>query len=80
MAWFVVAAVMQAVVAFPYLMSGLLVPPYAVAILWAVWIAATVALVRFRSRGPVLLLIPIATAALWFGLISLGEALFGWTA
>ena len=80
MIWFVLAAILQAAVGFMYLASGLMAPLYGIVILWAIWIAATVVLVRFRRRGPILLLVPIAAAALWFGIMTLGDTVLDWTA
>ena len=80
MVWFVVACILQAVVGFMYLLSGLVAPLYGVVILWAIWIAATVVLVRYRKRGPVILLVPIVSGAIWFAILSIGDAFLDWTA
>ena len=80
MTWFVIAAILQAAVGFMYLPSVLMAPLYAVVLLWALWIAATVVLVRFRHRGPLLLVVPVAAALLWVGIMSFGDAVLGWTA
>lgn len=80
MVWFVVAAILHAAVGFMYLASGLMAPLYGIAILWAIWIACTVLLVRFRRRGPILLVVPIAAGLLWLGIMTLGDAFLGWTA
>lgn len=61
--------------------SGLIVPPWGVAVLAAAWIAAVVAALRtWRSRmfGP--LLAGVAIATFWVVFVLAGEALFGWTA
>ena len=80
MIWFVLAAILQAAVGFMYLASGLMAPLYGIVVLWAIWIAATVLLVRFRRRGPILLLVPVVAAGLWFGIMTLGDAVLDWTA
>lgn len=61
--------------------SGLIVPPWAVVVLAAVWIVAVVMAFRsWRTRmfGP--LLAGIAVAVFWVIFVLSGEALFGWTA
>jgi hypothetical protein len=80
MIWFIVAALLQAAVGLMYLFSLLVAPLYGAVLLWAIWIAATILLVRFRDRGPVIWVIPGITAALWFAVLTLGETLLGWTA
>jgi hypothetical protein len=80
MVWFLVACLVQALVGFFYLFAGLVAPLYGVLIMWAIWIAATVALVRFRDRGPVTWVIPAISAALWFAVIWIGDSFLGWTA
>ena len=80
MIWFVLAAILQTAVGFMYLASGLMAPLYGVAFLWALWIAATVLLVRFRRRGPILLVVPVVVGALWVGIMTFGDTVLGWTA
>jgi hypothetical protein len=80
MVWFVFACIVQALAGVFYLFAGLIVPPYGVVFLWAIWIAATILLVRFRHRGPVIWVIPAVTVSLWFVVIWIGESWLGWTA
>ena len=64
-----------------YVSSGLLAPPWAVVALCLVWAVLLVWLVRLgRRRAPLALVVPPLAFGLWFTLISLGEALLGWTA
>lgn len=66
---------------FPYLVSGLVVPPAAVAVLLCCWALGLLATARLARRRP--LLTPLAVVAalvFWLAFVSLGSALFGWTA
>ena len=66
---------------FPYLVSGLLVPPLAVLVLMAVWTAGLVATVRWSRHRPIVAPVSVVAAiAFWFAFVTLGSALFGWTA
>jgi hypothetical protein len=68
----VLAGLLHAAVLPFYAAAGLLAPGWAVALLllaWALLAAALVVLVRRRS--------PLA---LWFGALTVGEQLLGWTA
>src|SRR5687768_9452622 len=66
---------------FPYGASGLVAPPAGLAVLALVWLALFVALWRWRPANQWLaLLVPVGAVALWYVVISLGEAIFGWTA
>lgn len=66
---------------FLIVVSGLVAPLWAVALMLAGWIALAVVLVRLVQRGswwtPV---VPVAAMAAWFGVLILGERLLGWTA
>ncbi|WP_437968446.1 hypothetical protein WMF04_03765 [Sorangium sp. So ce260] len=69
------------VIGLAYAFAGLLAPPWAVAVLWALWIALLVMAILVRRRRPWLAAAtPLISAALWFGLLTLGERLLGWTA
>lgn len=72
----------QAVVAVPFTAaSGLLAPLWGVAIAWVLWVASAVALVLVARRRPFAApLVPVANAALLWLLITIGGAVFGWTA
>ncbi|TCJ21522.1 hypothetical protein [Nocardioides jejuensis] len=61
--------------------SGLLVPGWAVAVLLAIW--AVLLLLGFRWWTPHpsrVVVLPVVSVVLWFGLVNLGAALFHWSA
>lgn len=63
-----------------YLSSGLLAPLWAIVLLLLVWVAMVVAGWRERVARPWLLLVmPLLAVALWFAVLSAGEAWLGWT-
>jgi hypothetical protein len=64
-----------------YLVSGLAVPPYGMALLLAVWALLLIVLFRLLATRPAYaLLIPAVAIALWVGILALGGALLSWTA
>jgi hypothetical protein len=64
-----------------YAASGLVAPGWAVIGLLVVWAALSVVLWRLaRRRSAWALAIPVLDAAIWFAVISIGEALLDWTA
>lgn len=66
---------------FPYLASGLLVPPLALAALMACWAGGLVATLRWASRRPIVAPAAVAAAiGFWFTFVSVGSAVFHWTA
>ena len=67
-------------VGWPYAFAGLLAPPVGVAILWTIWVALLVAAVLLRSRPIVVFAIPFVAGALWFVVLGVGDAWFGWSA
>ena len=73
-----------AVGVFPYAASGLLVPIWGIVVLYALWLALAFVLVRLlrgEARRPMLApLVPVAALAVWFAVVTAGEAIFGWTA
>ena len=73
-----------AVGVFPYAASGLLVPIWGIVVLYGLWLALAVVLVRLlrrETRRPMLApLVPVAALAGWFAVVTAGEALFDWTA
>ena len=78
--WATLALALHAAVAFPYLASGLVAPPYGVLALWIVWGAFLALILRLlRARAPLALLVPPVALAVWFAALSLGEALLGWS-
>ncbi len=70
-----------AVAVFPLSASGLMAPPWALAVIALGWLVGLIAVWRIGSRRPfAALLVPIGTVAAWFALMSMGEFLLGWTA
>jgi hypothetical protein len=64
-----------------YLASGLVAPGWAVVALLVIWCALLgLAIYMLRTRPVYTLLVPVASAAIWFGALSAGEAWLGWTA
>ena len=69
------------VVAFVYVLSGLVMPGYAVVGLWLVWLALLALAVHWlRRRSRWVLAVPVTAAAVWHGVGILGDRLLGWTA
>lgn len=61
--------------------SGLVMPLWAVVLLGAIWLVALVLSIRWFVRRPVVvLLLPLAVAAVWFVMVTVGERLLGWQA
>lgn len=76
-----VGLALHLVAGFFYLAAGLLAPPYAVAGLLAVWVVLLVlAIWQWRRRPWWVLATPFVAAAIWFGVLSLGDIFLGWTA
>jgi hypothetical protein len=64
-----------------YLVSGLVVPEYGIAVLLAIWTLLLVVLLRLpTSRPAYALLVPATAFALWVGVLAFGGAFLGWTA
>lgn len=64
-----------------YAASGLLAPGWAVLGLLALWVVlAAAAWAVHRRWGAVSALLPLLAMALWFGTLTLGEQVLGWTA
>ncbi len=64
-----------------YAVSGLVAPMWAVGCLVVLWAGFLVVALRQRRRRPlVVLALPVVGLAVWFGVVSLGEVLLGWTA
>jgi transcription elongation factor GreA-like protein len=60
--------------------SGLIAPGWAVGLLIGVWIAGAIGIWRFRRSPVMVLVIPMAMAAIWWVTITLGDRYLGWTA
>jgi hypothetical protein len=64
----------------PYAISGLVAPGWGVAALLAVWALFGLAAVGVHRRyGALAALVPLVAVVSWFGLVTLGEAVLGWT-
>jgi hypothetical protein len=63
-----------------YLAIGLVVPGLAIPFFWAFWILLLVLAVKRRDNPVWVLLTPVVAAAVVFAAVSVGEAVFGWTA
>jgi hypothetical protein len=77
-----IAIAMQLVVAVPFTVGlGLLAPPWAIIVGWAVWFLAAGTLGVSARRRPLLTpLVPVTNAALLFAFITFGDSVLGWTA
>lgn len=60
--------------------SGLVAPGWAVGVLIGSWSAAAWAIWRFRRVPEIVLIIPMAMAAIWWATITLGGHFLDWTA
>jgi len=76
----VVGIVAHLAVGIFYLAIGLVVPWPVIPLLWAVWVFLLVMAVKRRERPAWVLATPIVAAAILFTVVSVGEAVFGWTA
>lgn len=63
-----------------YLAAGLVVPGLAIPFFWAFWIFLLVLAIRHRRQPVWVLAIPVVAVVAILAAVSLGEALFGWTA
>ena len=66
---------------FPYAASGLVAPLWGIAVLyfgWGIGLFSTIILYRRRSAWA--LVMPLVALAYWWGVVSIGEAVFDWTA
>ena len=77
----VLAVVLHLAAGVFYLTAGLVAPDWAVLTLWSVWVALLVALVLVWRRRPALALaVPLVAVGVFFGALTAGEQLLGWTA
>ena len=75
------AGVAHLLVGYIYLVSGLVVPFYALLPLWAWWLFLAVTLVRLAIRASWwVLAVPLAAAVTWVLVVLGGGELLGWTA
>lgn len=67
--------------AFPYSITGLLVPVEGVVALWVVWALLLWLAFRLVRRRPVLVpAVPAVALVVWWTVVTLGDLLLGWTA
>jgi hypothetical protein len=76
----VVALLAMIPVGFFYAASGLLVPGPWLFLLWLLFLLLATAGIRlFGRRSYAVLAVPVVAIGLWFGILSAGEAWWGWT-
>jgi hypothetical protein len=79
--WPFVAMIGMAGCFFLYAVSGLLAPWYGVVLLMAIWLVLFVVATRWWTPHPArTLILPVIALVVWIGVLTAGEALFGWTA
>jgi hypothetical protein len=79
--WPFVAMIGMAGCFFIYAVSGLLAPWYGVVVLMVIWVVLFILATRWWTPHPKRTLwLPVLAVAVWFAVLYLGEALFGWTA
>lgn len=76
----VFGVLLHLVVGFFYLVSGLVAPLWALAVLWLIWIGLAVLMWRWRSSPFRVLATPFVAAAIWWAVITFGDVVLGWTA
>jgi hypothetical protein len=75
-----VTGVLHLLALWPYLVSGLAAPGWAVLSLLVLWaLLGVVAVAVHRRWGALAALVPLAAVGLWFLALTLGEQLLGWT-
>lgn len=62
------------------LVSGLIMPVWAVVVLGVVWLVALVFVFQARDRPFIVLVVPVAMLGIWLATAWLGETLLDWTA
>ena len=76
----VLTGVLHLLALWPYAISGLVAPGWGVAVLLVVWALLGVAAVAVHRRwGALSAVVPLVAVVSWFGLLTLGEVLLGWT-
>lgn len=76
----VFGSLMHVVVGVFVLLSGLVAPAWAAAILSILWVAAAWLLWRWRATPIRALLVPVGMAAIWWATVTAGDVWLGWTA
>ena len=62
------------------LVSGLIMPAWAVGVLAALWVVTLVAAIGWRDRPGLVITVPIATFAIWLAAAWAGDRFLDWTA
>jgi hypothetical protein len=62
------------------LVSGLIMPLWAVAVLAGLWVVALVAAIRWRARPGRVVALPVIMFATWLGAAWAGDHFLDWTA
>ena len=71
----------MAVIGVFYVSAGLVAPLWAVIGLVIIWVVLVVLGILWFRRHPLrVLVLPVVAVVVWFGVITLGERLLGWTA
>ena len=71
----------MAVIGVFYVSAGLVAPLWAVIGLVIIWVVLVVVGILWFRRHPLrVLVLPVVAVVVWFGVITLGERLLGWTA
>ena len=71
---------LHVVALWPYTVSGLVAPGWAVLSLLVLWaVLGVVAVLVHRRWGALSALVPLVAVGLWFLALTLGEQLLGWT-
>jgi uncharacterized membrane protein (DUF4010 family) len=75
-----VAVLLQLLVGFPYVVSGLIVPGWYLVGLWLLWVASSAVTMRLvRRRSPSAPLVPVAALATWYVAVALGVRFLHWS-
>jgi hypothetical protein len=73
---FVLHAAMGALI----LVSGLIMPLWAVGVLATLWVVALIAAIRWRGRPARVFAVPVVMLAVWLGVAWAGDRFLDWTA
>lgn len=79
-AWVILGFVLLVAAGGLILVSGLIMPAWAVGLLAALWLVAVVAAVRWRRSPALVFALPIGLVALWVALGWVGDHFWDWSA